>query len=339
MSRIAILGAGAWGTALALSLARQQEHDLVLWAHTPAHALEMQSTGENNRFLPGFKLPDDLRITSSLLDVVQRADVFLAVTPSQHMRETVTTLAPHLTAGHIFVSAAKGIEDVTLHLMSEVVTAVTPVRFATLGGPSFAREVAASLPTAITLATQDSGVARKLQADFSSQALRVYTNDDVIGVELGGALKNVIALAAGLVAGLELGANASAALITRGMAEITRLATACGARSETMAGLAGYGDLVLTCTGSLSRNRMVGVELGRGRTLTDILAGLNGKVAEGVRCTSAALGLAQRHGIEMPITREMHGILYAGRAPQDAIHALMTRPGRDEQAAADRTRT
>ncbi|SEB58476.1 NAD(P)H-dependent glycerol-3-phosphate dehydrogenase [Terriglobus roseus] len=330
MSRIAVLGAGAWGTALALSLARQGRHSVTLWAHTPAHAEAMQQTGENAKFLPGFPLPADLAVTASLSAAVDTADVLLAVTPSEYMGQTIATIAPQLRPGHVFVSAAKGIQDGTYHRMSEVVAAASPVRFATLGGPSFAREVAAALPTAITLATRHTDVALALQRDFSSESLRVYTNDDVVGVELGGALKNVIALAAGVVDGLQLGSNASAALITRGMAEITRLAVACGGRPETMAGLAGYGDLVLTCTGSLSRNRTVGVELGRGRKLPEILASLNGKVAEGVRCTGAALGLAQRHGIEMPITSEMYGILHGDRSPVDAIRALMTRPGRDE---------
>ena len=330
MSRVAVLGAGAWGTALALSLVRQQRHAVSLWAHSPAHADDMQRTHENARYLPGVKLPRDLQLTTSLQEAAASSDVLLAVTPSEFMGETIAALAPHLHAEHIFVSASKGIQDGSFRRMSEVVAAASPVRFATLGGPSFAREVAAALPTAVTLATSDSDVARRLQRDFSSESLRVYTNDDVVGVELGGALKNVIALAAGVVAGLELGSNASAALITRGMAEITRLAVACGARPETMAGLAGYGDLVLTCTGTLSRNRTVGVELGRGRSLPDIIAGLNGKVAEGVRCTGAALGLAERHSIEMPITREMQAILYGGRLPLDAIRALMTRPGRDE---------
>lgn len=325
-----MLGAGAWGTALALSLARQQRHAITLWAHTPAHAQDMERTRENARFLPGFPLPTDLQLTASLPGAVDGADVLLLVTPSQHVPATVAAMAAMLRPEHILVSASKGIEDNTFRRMSEVVHELSPVRFATLGGPSFAREVAAALPTAVTLATCDNTAAQELQHDFSSESLRVYTNDDVPGVELGGALKNVIALAAGVVAGLELGSNASAALITRGMAEITRLAVACGARPSTMAGLAGYGDLVLTCTGTLSRNRSVGVELGRGRTLQDILAGLNGKVAEGVRCTGGALGLAQRHGIEMPITREMFAILYEGRAPRDAMRALMTRPGRDE---------
>jgi glycerol-3-phosphate dehydrogenase (NAD(P)+) len=330
MSRIAVLGAGAWGTALALSLHRQERHALTLWAHTPAHVAAMLRARENTQFLPGFALPEEISLTGSLADAVADSDVLLAVVPSEYMRDVIESVAPMLRPEHVFVSAAKGIEERSFLRMSEVVAAVSPVRFATLGGPSFAREVAAALPTAITLASTDSDLAHSLQREFSSESLRVYANDDVIGVELGGALKNVIALAAGVAAGLELGHNASAALMTRGMAEITRLAVACGGRTETMAGLAGYGDLVLTCTGSLSRNRTVGVELGRGRALGDIIASLNGKVAEGVRCTAAALGLAAGHGIEMPITREMHAILHEGRSPLHAIRALMTRPGRDE---------
>jgi glycerol-3-phosphate dehydrogenase (NAD(P)+) len=330
MSRIAVLGAGAWGTALALSLARQQRHTVTLWAHTPSHAEAMLETRDNTRYLPGFPLPTQLGITSSIKDAVEGAETLLVVTPSAFLPEVTVRIAPLLRQDHVFVSASKGIQDGTFRLMSEVVASISPIRFATLGGPSFAKEVAAALPTAVTLATRDGDLAQKLRDEFSSESLRVYTNDDVIGVELGAALKNVIALASGIVAGLELGSNASAALMTRGMAEITRLAVACGARPETMAGLAGYGDLVLTCTGSLSRNRTVGVELGRGRALPDIIASLNGKVAEGVRCTTAALGLARRHGIEMPITLEMQAILHESKAPRDAIRTLMTRPGRDE---------
>ena len=330
MSRIAVIGAGAWGTALALSLTRHGRHQVTLWAHSSDHAAEMARTRENARYLPGFALQSELTITNDLLSLPGRAEVLLSVTPSVNLPETIGKLAPKLGKQHVYVSASKGIQDSTHRRMSEVVAAASPVRFAVLGGPSFAKEVAAALPTTATLACADAAVARALQADFSSESFRVYTNDDVIGVELGGALKNVIALAAGVVAGLELGSNAAAALITRGMAEITRLAVACGARPETMAGLAGYGDLVLTCTGSLSRNRTVGVELGRGRKLDEIIASLNGKVAEGVRCTGAARGLAAQYGVEMPITEQMFAILYEGRSPHDAIRALMTRPGRGE---------
>jgi len=330
MSRIAILGAGSWGTALALSLARQHRHHVTLWAHTPSHADDMVRTRENRKYLPGFTLPDELHITHDLEATTQENSILLCVTPSTFLGETVRSIQPMLREDHIFVSAAKGLEDGTLRRMSEVVASITSIPFATLGGPSFAKEVAAALPTAIVLASTDSNISSAFQADFSSDSLRVYVNNDVTGVELGGALKNVIALAAGVVEGLQLGHNASAALITRGMAEITRLAVASGARVETMAGLAGYGDLVLTCTGSLSRNRSVGIELGRGKKLADIITSLNGKVAEGVRSTGAALGLANRLGIEMPITQQMYAILHEDRSPMDAIHALMKRPGRSE---------
>ena len=330
MSRIAVLGAGAWGTALALSLVRQQRHSVLLWGHTPSHVEAMERSRENSRYLPDFRFPEGLRLCSSLQQAAHEADVLLLVTPSEHVRSTVGALATFLNAKHSIVSASKGIEEESFLRVSEIVAALTDVPFAALGGPSFAREVAAALPTAVTLAAQDNSVARGLQQDFSSSSLRVYTNQDVTGVELGGALKNVIALAAGVVAGLELGSNAAAALVTRGMAEITRLAVACGAHPATMAGLAGYGDLVLTCTGTLSRNRSVGVELGRGRSLADVLGGLNGKVAEGVRCTGAALGLAERHSIHLPIASEMYSILHRGRSPREAIDALMTRPARDE---------
>ena len=330
MSRIAILGAGAWGTALALSFAKQGRHELMLWAHSPDHASELQQTGENTRYLPGFPLPHSVAVTASLREAVAHGTILLSVTPSANLAETVAAVAPWLTDRHVFISASKGIEDGTHRRMSQVVASFSPVRFAALGGPTFAKEVAAGLPTAAVLATEDLSLARQLQGDFSSESLRVYTNDDLTGVEIGGALKKVIAMAAGGVAGRGLGSNASAALITRGMAEIPRLAVACGGRPETMAGLAGYGDLVLTCTGGLSRNRTVGMELGRGRKLPEILASLNGKVAEGVPCTGAALGLAAELGVELPITEQMNAVLHGDLMPLDAIRALMTRPGKDE---------
>ena len=331
MSRIAILGAGAWGTALALSLHRHGGHELSVWAHSPAHAEELRAVGENQRYLPGFRLPSALRITAEVTSAVEGADTILCVTPSQALRAAVEAIAPHLMPGQVLLSASKGIEETTFLRMSQIMLEYAPDNpVGTLGGPSFAQEVAAAMPTAITIATADAALGKRLQDDFSSASLRVYRNEDVIGTELGGALKNVIALAAGVVSGLELGANSAAALITRGMAEITRLAVACGGRRDTLAGLAGMGDLVLTCTGGLSRNRAVGIELGKGRKLPEILAGLNGKVAEGVRSTTAALGLAARHGVEMPITEQMAAILGGRRPPQDVIHELMTRPGRTE---------
>ncbi len=330
MSRIAILGAGAWGTALALSLARRGGHELCLWAHSPALADQLADAGENLPYLPGFTLPADIHVTSDLPRAIFEADILLCVTPSQHLRGIITHLAPLLTRDQIILSASKGIEETTFLRLSQVIASVTDNPFAVISGPSFAQEVAAGMPTALVVASASSQIAQTIQRDFTSSSLRVYTNDDVPGVELGGALKNVIALAAGVANGLNLGYNSSAALITRGIAEMTRLAIACGGRRQTLAGLSGVGDLVLTCTGSLSRNRSVGIELGRGRHLPDIIAGLNGKVAEGVRSTAAALGLAARYGVEMPITEQMDAILHHHKSPKEAIRELMSRPGRDE---------
>lgn len=330
MSRIAVLGAGAWGTALMLTLARRGGHKLTLWAHSEEEAAAMRSTRENKRFLPGFPLPQDLAITSSLEEAIPSAEVLLCVVPSEHLRATFVNAASLITPQHAIVSATKGIEQGTFLRMSQVIEELTPAKVAALSGPSFAQEVAEAMPTVVTIAAKDHALAKSLQEDFSSATFRTYANDDLVGVELGGALKNVIALAAGVVAGLGLGHNVAAALMTRGIAEITRLAVACGGKPETLAGLSGLGDLVLTCTGSLSRNRTVGMELGKGRKLPEIIASLDGKVAEGVRSTSAALGLARRHGVEMPITEQMEAILHEGKAPMDAIHALMTRSLRAE---------
>jgi glycerol-3-phosphate dehydrogenase (NAD(P)+) len=332
VSRIAILGAGAWGTALAISLARRGGHELCLWAHSAAHARQLAETGENTRYLPGYILPADVHITSSITDAIADAEIVVCVTPSQALRSIMKQIARHLTPAQVLLSASKGIEEKTFLRMSQVmfefVDGNNPI--AVIGGPSFAQEVAAAMPTALSVACDDPTVGTRLQNDFSSPSLRVYRNEDIPGTELGGALKNVIALAAGIIAGLELGHNASAALITRGMAEISRLSIACGGRRETMAGLSGIGDLVLTCSSNMSRNRTVGVELGRGRKLPEILALLNGKVAEGVLSTTAALGLAARYGVEMPITEQMAAILHKDRSPRDAIRELMTRPGRTE---------
>jgi glycerol-3-phosphate dehydrogenase (NAD(P)+) len=330
MSRIAVLGAGAWGTALALSLARRGGHELILWSHSLALAEQLNDVGENLPYLPGFTLPVDIMVTSDLPGAIFEADILLCVTPSQHLRGVLTNIAPLLTRNQIIVSASKGIEDVSYLRMSQVIAAITDNPCAVLSGPSFAQEVAAGTPTALVVAAHNPLLAQTIQRELSSSTLRIYTNDDVTGVELGGSLKNVIALAAGVVHGLNLGHNSSAALITRGIAEITRLAVACGGRRQTLAGLSGIGDLVLTCTGSLSRNRSVGAELGRGRKLPEIIAGLHGKVAEGVRSTTAALGLAARYDVEMPITEQMNAVLYEDKSPKDAMRELMSRPGRDE---------
>jgi glycerol-3-phosphate dehydrogenase (NAD(P)+) len=330
MSRIAVLGAGAWGTALALTLARRGGHELCLWSHSAALAEQLTETGENLPYLPGFTLPADIQVTADLPRAIFEADILLCVTPSQYLRGVITHIAPMLTRNQIILSASKGIEETTFLRMSQVVASVTSNPFAVLSGPSFAQEVAAGMPTAVVVASGSPQAAQTIQRDFTSSSLRVYTNEDVPGVELGGSFKNVIALAAGVANGLNLGYNSSAALITRGIAEMTRLAVACGGRRQTLAGLSGVGDLVLTCTGALSRNRAVGIELGRGRQRPEILAGLNGKVAEGVRSTAAALGLASRYAVEMPITEQMDAILHRHKSPRDAIRDLMARPGRDE---------
>ncbi len=330
MSRIAVLGAGAWGTAMAIALARRGGHDLTLWAHSPALADHLAETGENLPYLPGFTLPADIEVTSDLPAAIFEANILLSVTPSQFLRETIAHIAPLLTKDQIVISASKGIEENSFLRMSQVIASVTNCPCGVLSGPSFAQEVAAGMPTAIVVASSSPKVAQTIQKEFTTPSMRIYTNDDVPGVELGGALKNVIALASGVIHGLGMGSNTSAALITRGIAEITRLAVACGGRRQTLAGLSGIGDLVMTSTGSLSRNRSVGVELGKGRKLPDILAGMNGKVAEGVRSTAAALGLAARYGVEMPIAEQMDAVLHHGKAPRDAIRDLMARPGKDE---------
>ncbi|HVJ08125.1 MAG TPA: NAD(P)H-dependent glycerol-3-phosphate dehydrogenase [Acidisarcina sp.] len=335
MSRIAVLGSGAWGTAIALSLTRRGGHEVTLWTHAQEICDDIVARGENVDFLPGFPLPEEIRITADTREAVSEAEIVVSVVPSEFLRQTYRRIAPSLHAGQLLVSATKGVEDVTFLRMTEVIRATLAeqglkLACGVLSGPTFAAEVAAGFPTAITIAFDNMAHAIRIQNEFSSPTLRLYTNDDVIGVELGGAIKNVIAIACGTVAGLGLGYNSAAALITRGMAEITRLAVACGARRETLAGLSGIGDLVLTCTGSLSRNRTVGFELGKGHKLPEILARLEGKVAEGVHTTTAALGLAQRHGVEMPITEQMDLILHQGKSPLEAMHELMSRPGRDE---------
>jgi glycerol-3-phosphate dehydrogenase (NAD(P)+) len=331
MSRISILGAGAWGTALAISLARRGDHDICLWAHSPALAEQLHEHGENLPYLPGYTLPLGVHVTSDLLGSIFEADILLCVTPSRYLRATIAQIAPALSRDQILISASKGIEQTSFLRMSQVIASLTDNPFGVLGGPSFAQEVAAGAPTAVVVASSSVEVTMTIQREFTSPSLRLYSNDDVAGVELGGALKNVIALAAGVVHGLNLGNNAGAALITRGIAEMTRLAIACGGHRQTLAGLSGVGDLVLTCTGSLSRNRSVGIELGRGRQLADIVSGMHGKVAEGIGSTTAALGLAARYEVEMPITEQMNAVLFESKSPREAIRELMARPNRDEE--------
>ena len=333
--RIVVLGAGAWGTALALSLARNGRQ-VSLWAFTPDLAKEIDDARENVRFLPGFTLPEQIVVTGDD-QAVAHADILFSVIPSEFLHATMTRLRGNMHGAQILVSATKGLETGTNLRMTEVIanalaeSGLTGLPVGALSGPSFAKEVAEGQPTVVTVAFADRAVAALVQREVSSETLRLYTSSDVVGVELGGALKNVIAIAAGVAAGVGLGHNSSAGLITRGIAEITRLAVACGGRRETLSGLSGLGDLVLTCTGSLSRNRTVGMELGHGRHLPEILESLGGKVAEGVRTTHAALELARKHRVEMPIAEQMELILEKGKDPREAIRDLMLRPGKNEQ--------
>ena len=335
MSEIAVIGAGAWGTALSIVLGRAGTHRVRLWVHEKEVCDAITRQRVNETFLPGQQIPASVIPHNTLAEALDGASIVVSVMPSQHCRRLFEQMRPLLRADTMIVSATKGLEENSLLRMTEVIAQVIgrdgmKPRIGALSGPSFALEAARGDPTAITIASQDSELARTVQQDFSNASFRIYTNEDPIGVELGGALKNTIAIAAGVSAGLGLGHNSIAALITRGLAEMTRLVVACGGKTETMAGLAGLGDLVLTCTGGLSRNRTVGVELGRGHKLPEILAGMHGMVAEGIFTTTAAVGLARAHGVEMPITEKMHAILHDGKAPHEAIHELMTRSGKSE---------
>lgn len=336
MSQIAIVGAGAWGTGLAIALGRKGTHAVRLWAHETDVCQSINERRVNQRFLPGRRLPNPVTATNDLSAALEGAQIIVSVMPSQHCRALFARMRDIVHPHTLIVSATKGLEEGSLLRMSEVIadalkrdgSTLNPI--GALSGPSFAQEVARGDPTAITIASSNEDLLRTIQQEFSEPAFRVYTNSDIVGVELGGALKNIIAIAAGICDGLNFGHNSVAALITRGLAEMTRLVVACGGRAETMSGLAGLGDLVLTCTGGLSRNRSVGVELGRGRKLPEIIAGMHGMVAEGVFTTTAAVGLAHARGVEMPITEQMDAILHHGKSPGDAILELMSRSGKSE---------
>src|SRR5580765_7935490 len=338
MSQIAIIGGGAWGTGLAIVLGRKGSHRVRLWAHEVDVCESINRQHVNERFLPGRLLPDSVSASNDFAAVLDGAQIIVSVMPSQHCRPLFARMRPLIRPRTLIVSATKGLEEGSLLRMSELIADALkrddnlPALIGALSGPSFAQEVARGDPTAITVASQSPELLSTVQREFSDASFRVYTNSDIIGVELGGALKNIIAIAAGICDGLGLGHNSIAALITRGLAEMTRLVVACGGRAETMAGLAGLGDLVLTCTGGLSRNRSVGVELGRGKKLPEIIAGMHGMVAEGVFTTTAAVGLAHARGVEMPITEQMHAILHEGKSPKEALQELMTRTGKSETA-------
>ncbi|HEX3377513.1 MAG TPA: NAD(P)H-dependent glycerol-3-phosphate dehydrogenase [Candidatus Acidoferrales bacterium] len=329
MKKIAIIGGGAWGTALAIALTRSSRaHNLSLWAHSADVVETILARRINEIYLSGYELPASVAVTGDMAAALADAAIILGVMPSAHAREIYRRMRPHVGPETVFVSATKGLEPATHARISQVIAEEMNLqdsaRVAVLSGPSFAQEVAAGDPTAVVLASADSKLASEIQEEFSGPRFRLYTNDDVIGTEIAGAVKNVIAIASGICTGLDLGTNAAAALVTRGLAEMTRLAVALGGRRETLAGLAGVGDLILTATGELSRNRSVGIQLGKGRNLKDIL-GSTRRVAEGVGSAAATLELARRAAVEMPITEQVHAVLTAGCVTRDAIRDLMER--------------
>jgi glycerol-3-phosphate dehydrogenase (NAD(P)+) len=330
--RIGVIGSGSWGTALAVHLAHTG-HDVRLWARDAALASSMASSRENTSYLPGIELPPVLSPTGDMAAALDGAQFVVIAAPSHGVRDVARRANPHLPRSCAIVSATKGLEEGSMLRMSQVLRQELPDagEIVVLSGPSFASELARKLPTALVAAGDSPVVVESVMAHFRSPALRLYGSSDVVGVELGGALKNIIAIAAGVVEGLGLGHNAKAALMTRGLAELSRLAVALGAQRDTLAGLAGLGDLVLTCTGDLSRNRRLGLALAKGQSLEQILAGTR-MVAEGVRTTEAALALSAKHGIELPIAREMSDVLSGRTDPQTAIRNLMGRKQKLEHA-------
>jgi len=327
--RCAVVGAGAWGTALA-GLLRRNGHDVAIWAYEPDVARSIEQNRENFRFLKGQTLPAGIRASTDLASVVAESQLVVFATPSTVLREVASSAAPRIASDTPVVVATKGLETKTFALMTDVVASEIPgSRVVALSGPSFAAEVVRCQPTAVVLASREEATARGTQQIFNSPYFRTYTHNDVTGVELGGALKNVIAVATGIADGLGLGFNARAALITRGLAEMIRLGTSLGAQASTFAGLAGMGDLVLTCTGSLSRNREVGIEIGKGRTLDSVL-GERETVAEGVVAAKSALALASKQGVAMPIVEAVNRVLFENQPPREAMVDLMTRELRAE---------
>lgn len=327
IKRIGVIGAGSWGTALANLLA-QKGLEVSLWVREEEVYTQMVREGVNHLFLPGVSLPSNLTPVQSFEEALSGKELILIVVPSHVFRNVLERLRPHLLKGMHLMSATKGIENETGMIMSQVAESVLPESFlktyACLSGPSFAQEVSAGYPTAVTIACTDAEHAANLQELFTTSSFRVYVSQDLVGLQLGGALKNVIAIAAGASDGLKFGHNARAALITRGLAEMSRLGVAMGANPHTFAGLGGMGDLVLTCTGDLSRNRSVGVKIGKGVPLKEIVSGMQ-MVAEGIKTTRSAYELSRKVGVDMPITTEIYEVLYNGKDPKDAVRDLMTR--------------
>lgn len=328
MKQLAVVGAGSWGTALAIALASRCQ-TIRQWARDGEQASRIMQSRQNAKYLPGFQLPENVYVSADLCEVVSGANTVLLAVPSAHMRVTTEALRPFAESDALFVSASKGIEGKTLCRMSEVLcdTLGEPAaqRVAVLSGPTFAREVAAGEPAALVVSSQNCRIAQEIQQGFSTPTLRLYSSSDVVGVEIGAALKNVVAIGAGVCRGLGLGSNSVAALVTRGLAEIMRLAVAMGANPGTLSGLAGLGDLVLTATGDLSRNRFVGIQLGQGRQLSAILKEMS-MIAEGVSTCHAARQLGLNHQVDLPIVNRMYEILYEGKDPSEAIRELMDRP-------------
>lgn len=332
MNKVCIVGGGSWGSAMAVHLGRL-EVETHLWIKENDIYEELVRNGENKTFLPGISMPDSVVPFNNLKDAVKETEVIFIAVPSRFCRQMYTRMAPALHAGQCIVSLTKGIEEESLKRMSQVMSEIFPPiyrsRIAVLSGPSFAREVAESHPTAVVIASENLELAKKIQALLSGLYFRAYSSDDIIGVELAGACKNVIAIATGISDSLGFGSNSMAGLVTRGLAEMTRLGVSLGAKKETYAGLAGIGDLVLTCTGKLSRNRYVGSELGKGKNLEEIISGMK-MIAEGITTTLSVCQLAQRENVEMPISEQVYSVLYEGKNPRDAFRELMSRELKDE---------
>ena len=337
IKRAAIIGDGAMGTLSAMLLA-QNGWRVRMWSAFEEHARDIRRERENKRFLSGFRLPDGFAVSTDAREVCEGADLVVIAVPTQHLRNVLERVKAALPEGALYVSVVKGIERETLLRPSQVIEAVVgPKRLAVLSGPCLSREVAAGLPATVVVASADPKDAEAARNAFATPHFRIYTNDDLVGVELGGALKNITAIAAGICDGLELGSNAKAALVTRGLVEMTRLGAALGARAETFAGLAGLGDLVTTCASSLSRNHHVGEEIGRGRRLQEVLAEMGRVEPEGVETTRSVVALAAKHGVEMPITQEVYAVLFEGKPAPDALADLMSRRPKAERPAAPAT--